>query len=738
MKHKLLYLPLSCLLISVSSCASIQDEKKSVLSLASNSKESYVQFEVFDYSTLHVVGLTYLNDSLIETTDIDDFEVYDKDTLIKDGSRLSISTFDTPYSLTLKKDGYQSVDFSITVTKAANFVETMSVTAPTKEKYSIGDTLDLSGLTVQVTTKYSVNGQFTTKTETLSDTEYRVVAEDGKEAKNLSIDSYGIHRYMVQFDSFSTIGKPKVLESSFSVYVIDERIQSTPVDYSSTTKDDFEEDNRTVTISIDSQKTANGKGYLEPSEINDLDGFYAYGQNNAQNWQYSPSTGDVPFLVIPLVIPGYDSLATSELLDTINKAFFASSSEIPFESLRSYYAKASGGKLNITGTVTDYFIPEKMSKDFNEKMDFMDPSRILTPLLNEALAWAKDTYSLDLTSYDVDHNGILDGIWFVYVYDEMDTEIINFWAYSSTTGQKGTKENPVINNFGWVGCKFLTDSPGLDSGLDAHVIIHESGHMFGLSDYYSYNQTGTDRYSPLGRADMMDNNCSDQNPFSKLMVGWQKPYVVYSSCEITLKTSQLLDQVILIPYDSLDYSDESYTNSGKQDVNLFDEYLLVDFYTDKNLNSRGYEKYYVNSIEGYGVRIYHVDNRLSKVTVRTNQDTYQSTLLDGEESKAALKDGKNDVIKAISNTESGERSEATRFGLPLASNNFDEIRLIYADKTYASYQNEASIDSLFAPNGNLNKNASFSLNDYASQFYEGAFDNKESFSYTIEIKSMND
>ncbi len=735
---------LSFLLFATASCSGndtsshiSETEKNQTTGLTVTAlKKEYDQYETFLYSSLKVDKLYYTDGTLTKTEEnFKDFTVIDKNgTVIKDKDKITSDIFGEEVEFYVQATGCEKQSFKLTINRAKKFSQTLKVTAPSKSQYKIGDKVDLTGLTVQVETSYYTGtDNYKNRIDTLTDDEYTIDV-NGDSIDSFTVDGYGVYTVNIGYSSFSSVGQEKLLHSEFYLYCAHESISTEPVDYSDRTDNDWEDDNREVTIEIkNTNKNNTDKGYLSPDEIATPKNLFDYGQNNAQNWQYSPGTGNVPFLIIPVVIPGYDRLATSDLWNTINNAFFADSNDIPFESLRSYYSKSSHGKLNITGTVTDYFFPERETEDFSTYFDFANPTKHMEDFIEEALDWAKNTYDLDLTKYDSDHNGIIDGAWFVYVYDQQSTDIMNFWAYSSTTGIVGTPEDPKINNFGWLGSTFLLNSAGEDKGNDGHVIIHESGHMFGLSDYYSYNQTTNDRYAPLGRADMMDNNCSDQNPFSKLMMGWQKPYVVTGNCTITLKADQNLDQCILIPYDDLDYSSSSYQKDDLTDINLFDEYLLIDFYTDKNLNEKGYEQYSVDSIKGYGVRIYHVDNRLAKVLTRRSDDTYESELVSPEEGLRLLGENNHDIIKAISNTESGERCESTRFGLPSTANYYDEIRLIYADKSYASYRNYAKTSSLFAPNGDLSVNSTFSLEDYKSQFVDGKFDSGKDFNYTVNI-----
>ena len=66
--------------------------------------------------------------------------------------------------------------------------------------------------------------------------------------------------------------------------------------------------------------------------------------------------------------------------------------------------------------------------------------------------------------------------------------------------------------------------------LDTHTYIHETGHFLGLNDYYSDTPT----YSPIGKHDMMDANVGDHNSYSKMLLGWTKPYLVTGNGTIDL------------------------------------------------------------------------------------------------------------------------------------------------------------------------------------------------------------
>ncbi len=143
--------------------------------------------------------------------------------------------------------------------------------------------------------------------------------------------------------------------------------------------------------------------------------------------------------------------------------------------------------------------------------------------------------------------------------------------------------------------------PRDDGSMDAHTFIHEFGHMLGLKDYYDPNSyIELSPVSPLGRMDMMDCSLGDHNAFSKCILGWEAPMVVNGEAEIALRPSQGNGDCVLLPLS---------TSNGT----LFDEYLLLEYYSPTYLN------YADASLRGEmgmtlmgktGIKAYHVDARI--------------------------------------------------------------------------------------------------------------------------------
>jgi hypothetical protein len=64
-------------------------------------------------------------------------------------------------------------------------------------------------------------------------------------------------------------------------------------------------------------------------------------------------------------------------------------------------------------------------------------------------------------------------------------------------------------------------------------------------------------YDAVGKVDMMSNNINDHNPYTKLIYGWVKPYIVYGNATITIKSCQWPNTMIIYGYDDKKYSKDS-------------------------------------------------------------------------------------------------------------------------------------------------------------------------------------
>lgn len=476
----------------------------------------------------------------------------------------------------------------------------------------------------------------------------------------------------------------------------------------------------------------NGKVY-SPEEVTITETYHSIESKRYYNTQVLPSTGDVNLLIIPVLIPGFENIkinqvtgeeALNKIRTDLNTAFFgdSSSSNLNFESVSSFYKKSSFGKLNLQGHVTNWFsITEDSSLPYTSAYE-IDVEQTES-VVKEAVKWAEEVEGIDMSQYDNDQDGYIDGVWLIYsapnyTNDGPMTDYQNYWAYTSwgNQGNQGSQNpdvyNPVFNLFGWASYDFMYENEGK---IDAHTYIHETGHFLGLNDYYSDSLF----YNPIGKIDMMDANITDLNSYSKMLLGWSKPFLVSGDSEISINSLHHENNLIVIPDDS------NTLENGKFDP--FSEYILVELYTNEYLSN--FDS--VNKLSDRplassekGVRIYHIDNRKF---VLDATDVYNVKVVPYQ--NQTLSDSQK-IILPITNNRSYDIYNS--LGFDAQQNLYDEIRLIEANKTdtfsFGGWQKEVSF---------FKENDTFSLNEYSNFFYQkNSFDNGNSFSKSITIKEV--
>ena len=366
------------------------------------------------------------------------------------------------------------------------------------------------------------------------------------------------------------------------------------------------------------------------------------------------STGNQKILVIPVCFSDFTlsklNLNNNIVKSNLNKAFFGEAEETGWESVSSFYDKSSYGKLKIEGKVSDVItLSYKLSDVVNHFSDesYYDSSYMV---VEQACVKYKENNS-DYLDFDQDKDGYLDGVWIVYLNPYLDPDTLSWyqandknfisndytysaqnllWAYTYwdfDTSRNTMSPNPFAYCFG--SYEFLWDKEYLSDNktklVDAHTFIHETGHLLGLDDYYSYDEHEY-IYSPVGSIDMMDNNVGDHNSYSKYLLDWISPKIIKEAGRYTLNSFQLNGEALLVPANINSFNDSP-----------FNEYLLLEFYTPDGLNYGDSKEKYANDIilpNQCGVKIYHVDSRLGlyKYSIFTSSyrftsfsDTYYNT-----------------------------------------------------------------------------------------------------------------
>ena len=310
------------------------------------------------------------------------------------------------------------------------------------------------------------------------------------------------------------------------------------------------------------------------------------GEKNAM-----PSTGNVSVLVIPVFFN--TSNETTAYLDTLETVFNSTNSDLAIGSVKSYYQISSYNKLNLSFDIyrTSYITLPQSKKYYDSN---------IANLLNYALD--KVDGSVDFSKYDSDNDGTIDAIWFVYDID-YDSSTNYFWAWTSDmSSYLSSRDGMNIGKICFASYEFTNSSDSYYSSytdsdystLTARTYIHETGHLFGLYDYYDYDYDYTvGVHHTMYGCSMMDSNFGDLDAGSKILLGWIDPIVVSETEALTIRSTALYGDAIVI-------AKESRINNT-----IFSEYIILEFWTSDGLNKVDSDSTF--GLNNYGIRVLHMD-----------------------------------------------------------------------------------------------------------------------------------
>ena len=394
-----------------------------------------------------------------------------------------------------------------------------------------------------------------------------------------------------------------------------------------------------------SKKETTPVTYLEDKEINSIRDLLALSRTGKEK-NNIPTTGERKLLVVPVYFTDSDTADNVSLQERktifIQNAFFGETKRTNYDSVAGYYNKSSYGQIHLTGEVSPWYNIGYSSSEW--KKISTTHTTASSKIAASAVDWLKANSDIDFSQYDTDEDGNIDGVYVIYDHPfDNDTSSSLFWAYTYYTykGENGLNNNePVVNNFSWTSVDTIIQD---NNKAYTNYLIHETGHLFGLSDYYNTYSSSSDidfHYQPTGCFDMMDYNIGDHCSFSKYLLNWVSPLVVKDniSTTIELKPFQESGEYLLIP-------SSTYKNSP------FGEYLLVEYFTPSGLNKFSGSYLYKDKNGGqgvysypqyHGVKIYHVNARLGYYEKNFNHSAMLAFLDDPDyQSKIA---GKNVAV----------------------------------------------------------------------------------------------
>lgn len=464
-------------------------------------------------------------------------------------------------------------------------------------------------------------------------------------------------------------------------------------------------------------------------------------KNNIYSISACPLEGSPKLLVIPVWFTDSKSFINTSkkesVREDIQKAYFGTPEETGWHSVASYYKEESKGKLNLQGTVSNWYeadIPASTAGSPDSRtFDTGD-------LVNEAVNWYFSTSGDSRADYDSDGDKVLDGVMLIYAAPDYITwkkgdNYSNLWAYCFWIQPDATPSGIHTNVYFWASYDFIygNNTAASRTGnmyyngdtshctIDAHTYIHEMGHVFGLEDYYDYSSHS---YSPAGIFSMQDYNVGGHDPFSVFACGWAGAYIPTSTSTITISTFQTNHDLILLAPDG---SFNSYDSP-------FDEYLLLELYSPEGLNEHDTRYTYQNNqdLKGptiKGIRVWHVDARLATPTSSFG-DKYK---LAGSNVKQSSPYG---VTLACSNTYDDGRDRTQDYLSLMGSDyyDFNILQLIRNDRYETYHPTNAIVAADLFVEGD-----SFSMDKFSRQFVKGSSLNSgKSLGWTFTVDSIGE
>ncbi len=450
----------------------------------------------------------------------------------------------------------------------------------------------------------------------------------------------------------------------------------------------------------------------------------------------TPSKGNVNILVVPVQFKDLTSFSSSNL-ELIENAFNGSNSDGTtsyWESCKSFYQKSSNGVLNFNFEVTDIFIPSISSSKFNSYADDYgtESCMILDEISESGLTIDNAKVNLNSSKYDSNSDGYVDGVWLIYNatnYQEVYSQL-KYWAYTTDYYSDSYNAAP-FGKYANGSILFLSESgqlPKDSANADAHTIIHETGHMLGLDDYYDY--ANNNQYSYTGQLDMMDLNIGDHDAFSKYALGWTKAMVIDEKETLTLKPFATSYDSIILP-------------SGTYNGSAFSEYIIVEYYTPEGLFKQDSESKYGGITSSYpyffkesGLRIYHVDARLAIFNASMNffgQISYEfgSYITDTNLTSIPGYSGTDTAASwtVISHTNSPNDTSRNKDGEAL-------IELVSSQNETLYGKRGANDNDLYTKN--KSDGYAFSATNQSKYFTNGKFNDGSEMNYVITINGTNE
>ena len=306
-------------------------------------------------------------------------------------------------------------------------------------------------------------------------------------------------------------------------------------------------------------------------------------------WQYQAggmaSEGEASVLLLQVDFPDkrFAEGDTLEALEDI--AFGGRNVDYPYESLSAYYDRASYGKLQIRGQAFAYTASHERS---------WYESNGIQSLFQETLAALDE--EIDYTQFDGNGDGWIDGVYLHFAGEHTG------WASTWWSMTYGNWSGPSYDGM-QVG-RYVTLHQPSNTEEGARTLIHETGHVLGLPDYYSALEQSFE--NGIRTYDMMEQNVGDFNGFSKWLLGWiEDDQILRITRENWAEAGTVSLESLSVQGDGSGYR---LAVISPEDQGIFSEYFLVEY--DTSVENQSGLTFQGESLPD-GFRIFHVNAALS-------------------------------------------------------------------------------------------------------------------------------
>ena len=308
---------------------------------------------------------------------------------------------------------------------------------------------------------------------------------------------------------------------------------------------------------------------------------------------YTPSTGNIKGLVIPIDFPNY-KFDKTKIYENIN---------VSYQSVASYYYNSSYGKLNMSFDILPWFRAsynsyyyERMTESNQSKYTGEAPG--VSRLIHEALTVAAKKF--DLSKYDSNNDGLIDSLHIIYNHPINHFDSSFWWAYQYITLESYKYDGLYSFPYVFAGFDFLFED---NENNNARTYIHETGHLLGLEDYYDYDLKKGYNKGSLGGFDMMDCSVGQHNAFSKISLGWIDKVLLVNlnkneETTITINDISSSGNVIMV------------CDDYNKDKGMFQTYFLFELIDIDTILLKNQ----FNSLKNDGIRVYRVNASLKNYT----------------------------------------------------------------------------------------------------------------------------